>query len=62
MLEIPYWIEGVVPARPIDIWGKAGSVPNGFVTGAACATMVLWVEDLSRKPKIKTFSGKNLYI
>ena len=49
MLEIPYWIEGVVPIRPIDIWGKAGSVPNGLVGGAACATTELWVEDLSNK-------------
>lgn len=53
MLEIPYWIEGEVPTRPIDIWGKAGSVPNGFVTGAACTAIELCVEDLSNK-KIQT--------
>lgn len=48
-LEIPYWIDGAVPAWPTDIWGKAGSVPNGFKIGADCTTAGLWVEDLINK-------------
>jgi hypothetical protein len=43
--EIPYWIEGAVPTRPIDIWGNAGSVPNGFVAGTGCTTAELGVAD-----------------
>lgn len=46
MLEIPYWIEGEVPAHPIDIRGIAGRVPNGFETGAGCTIAVFWVADL----------------
>lgn len=45
MVEIPYWTEGEEPARPIDIWGIAGSVPNGFVTGAGCMTILEWVAE-----------------
>lgn len=39
-LEIPYWIEGEAPERPIDICGIAGKVPKGFV-GADCPTIEL---------------------
>lgn len=48
--EIPYWIEGAVPERPIDIWGIAGRVPNGLLTGSACATAELWGADLIQTP------------
>jgi len=46
----------VVPTRPIDIWGIAGSVPNGFVFGTACTATAFWVEDL---PNIKTKNNEN---
>ena len=46
MLEIPYWMDGEVPALPIDIWGIAGRVPKGFVTATGCATAEIWLEEL----------------
>lgn len=31
---MPYCTEGLVPAlRPMDIWGMAGKVPKGLLTG-----------------------------
>lgn len=51
MVDIPYWIEGPVPTRPIDIWGIAGSVPNGFTAGTGWATAELWVADLLKMRK-----------
>lgn len=60
MLDIPYWTAGADPPRPIDIWGIAGSVPNGFEAGTTgCTTAGLWVADLSKTSARKPIKKMN---